>query len=35
LADGQVGRSLDAYRGGAIPVASRGPRAPIIASLRR
>jgi hypothetical protein len=32
---GQVSRSLDAYRRGAIPVTNHGPRLSIMASLRR
>jgi len=32
---GQVGRSLEAYRGGPIPLTNRGPRLSIMASLRR
>ena len=34
-ASGQIPRSLNAYRSGAIPVANHGPRLSIMASLRR
>jgi hypothetical protein len=35
LAGGQAGRSLEDYRAGAVPVANRGPRLRIEATLRR
>ena len=35
MASGQVGRSLDSYRQGAVPLANHGPRLLDMASLRR